>query len=241
MQELIRKYHSGAYVFRENEDGDYAFIVRTGKIRLCCQRGYDLNKLEDLHEGRLFGEQAFVERTLRPSAAVAIAESECYAINRRDMLDRLQRLDGERMRAFRNLLLFAVRVPMFDARGMRVKPELPADTLKQLAALCVSDLAFSLTRTKDPLVNLVAEQLRFEVERRLPRELRAEPPPPPPSPLREKLAAKIAAASSRVALAPTAAPAPAPVPTPLAPVVPATQASAAHVAKAYPSFDMRKP
>lgn len=33
MQELIRKYHSGAYVFRENEDGDYAFIVRTGKIR----------------------------------------------------------------------------------------------------------------------------------------------------------------------------------------------------------------
>lgn len=56
MQELIRKYHSGAYVFRENEDGDYAFIVRTGKIRLCCQRGYDLNTLEDLLEGRLFGE-----------------------------------------------------------------------------------------------------------------------------------------------------------------------------------------
>jgi CRP-like cAMP-binding protein len=93
MQELIRKYHSGAYVFRENEDGDYAFILRTGKIRLCCQRGYDLNTLEDLHEGRLFGEQAFVERTPRPSAAVAIAESECYAINRREFLTKLQQLE----------------------------------------------------------------------------------------------------------------------------------------------------
>ncbi len=234
MQELIRKYHSGAYVFRENEDGDYAFIVRTGKIRLCCQRGYDLNTLEDLHEGRLFGEQAFVERTPRPSAAVAIAESECYAINRREFLAKLQQLDGERMRALRNLLLFAVRVPMFDARGVRVKPELATDILKQIAALCVSDLALSLTRTKEPLINLVAEQLRFEVERRLPRELRAEPPPPPPSPLRDKLAAKSAAP------APRAAPAAAAAPVPRAPVPSAAPASTAKAPGAYPSFDMRK-
>lgn len=233
MQELIRKYHSGAYVFRENEDGDYAFIVRTGKIRLCCQRGYDLNTLEDLLEGRLFGEQAFVERTPRPSAAVAIAESECYAINRRDFLEKLEKLDGESMRALRNLLLFTVRVPMFDSRGVRVKPELSADILKQVAALCASDLAVSLTKTKEPLVNLIAEQLRFEVERRLPRELRPEPPPPPPPPpslLREKLAARNAAAASRVTLAPVPRAAVAPPPT--APVAKATNA--------YPSFDMRK-
>ena len=231
MQELIRKYHSGAYVFRENEDGDYAFIVRTGKIRLCCQRGYDLNTLEDLLEGRLFGEQAFVDRTPRPSAAVAIAESECYAINRRDFLEKLEKLDGESMRALRNLLLFTVRVPMFDSRGVRVKLELSADILKQVAALCASDLAVSLAKTKEPLVNLVAEQLRFEVERRLPRELRAEPPsPPPPSPLREKLAARNAAAALRVTLAPVPRAAVAPPPT--APVAKATNA--------YPSFDIRK-
>lgn len=230
MQELIRKYHSGAYVFRENEDGDYAFIVRTGKIRLCCQRGYDLNTLEDLLEGRLFGEHAFVERTPRPSAAVAIAESECYAINRRDFLEKLEKLDGESMRALRNLLLFTVRVPMFDSRGVRVKLELSADILKQVAALCASDLAISLTKTKEPLVNLVAEQLRFEVERRLPRELRAEPPPPPPSLLREKLAARNAAAASRVTLAPV----------PRAAVAPPPSALVAKATNAYPSFDMRK-
>ncbi|MCA3262083.1 MAG: cyclic nucleotide-binding domain-containing protein [Telmatospirillum sp.] len=234
MQELIRKYHSGAYVFRENEDGDYAFIVRTGKIRLCCQRGYDLNTLEDLHEGRLFGEQAFAERTPRPSAAVAIAESECYAINRREFLAKLQQLDGERMRALRNLLLFVVRVPMFDARGVRVKPELATDILKQIAALCVSDLALSLTRTKEPLINLVAEQLRFEVERRLPRELRAAPPPPPPSPLRDKLIAKNAAPAQRVAAAPAR--------TSVAPATPVSAAKppAAKGTATYPSFDMRK-
>ena len=190
--------------------------------------------LEDLHEGRLFGEQAFVERTPRPSAAVAIAESECYAINRREFLTKLQQLDGERMRALRNLLLFAVRVPMFDARGVRVKPELAADILKQIAALCVSDLALSLTRTKEPLINLVAEQLRFEVERRLPRELRAEPPPPPPSPLRDKLAAKNAAPATRVAPAAAAAP----VPRATAPS--AAPASAAQAKSAHPSFDLRK-
>jgi CRP-like cAMP-binding protein len=229
MQELIRKYHAGAYVFRENEDGDYAFIVRTGKIRLCCQRGYDLNTLEDLHEGRLFGEQAFAERTPRSSAAVAIAESECYAINRRELLAKLEQLDGERVRAFRNLLLFAVRVPMFDARGVRVKPELPTDILKQIAALCMSDLALSLTRTKEPLINLVAEQLRFEVERRLPRELRVEPPP---SPLRDRLVAQKAAPAPRGA--------PAAIAVPRRPLAPAAPTPATKAPAAFPSFDMRK-
>jgi hypothetical protein len=123
---------------------------------------------------------------------------------------------------------------MFDARGVRVKPELAADILKQIAALCVSDLALSLTRTREPLINLVAEQLRFEVERRLPRELRAEPPPPPPSPLRDKLAAKNAAPATRVAPAAAAAP----VPRATAPS--AAPASTAKAKSAYPSFDMRK-
>lgn len=233
MQELVRKYHSGAYVYRESEEGDYAFIVRTGKIRLCCQRGNDLNTLEDLHENRLFGEQAFVDRMPRVSAAVAVAESECYAIPRREFTDQMMRLGGERMRALRNMLLFVARVPMFDARGVRVKPELPIDTLKQVAALCASDLVLSMTRTKEPLVNIVAEQLRFEAERRLPREVRIEPAPLPPvsSPLRDKLAAQKAAPPNPAVSPPLLRASTTPAAKPATP---------AKAPTAYSSFDMRK-
>jgi|GEM_PF-2090911 len=187
MQELIRKYHTGAYVFREGEDGDYAFLVRTGKLRLCCQRGDDLNTLEDLHEGRLFGESAFVERAKRASAALAVAETECYAIPRAEFLGKLANLPGDRQRALRNMLTFVVRAPMFDARGERMRPNVPDDILRQLAALNASDLAVSLAKSKEPLIALVAEQLRFEIDRRLPRDMRAPLPELPPLAVAGKL------------------------------------------------------
>ena len=226
MQELVRKYHTGAYVFREGEDGDYAFIVRTGKLRLCCQRNDDLNTLEDLHEGRLFGESAFVERAKRTSAALAVAETECYAISRNDFLGKLMNLPGDRQRALRNMLTFVVRAPMFDARGVRMKPNVPDDILRQLAALNASDLVLSLAKSKEPLIALVAEQLRFEIDRRLPREIRHAVADV--SPLAEKVKTQGMSAAPNAPLpprgTPTIAPAPKPAPKP----------------QAYPSFDMRK-
>jgi len=226
MHELVRKYHTGAYVFREGEDGDYAFIVRTGKLRLCCQRNDDLNTLEDLHEGRLFGESAFVERAKRTSAALAVAETECYAIPRNDFLGKLMNLPGDRQRALRNMLTFVVRAPIFAARGVRMKPNVPDDILRQLAALNASDLVLSLAKSKEPLIALVAEQLRFEIDRRLPREIRHAVADVPP--LAETVKTQGMAATANAPLpprgTPITAPAPKPAPTP----------------QAYPSFDMRK-
>jgi CRP/FNR family transcriptional regulator, cyclic AMP receptor protein len=228
MLELVRKYHTGAYVFREGEDGDYAFLVRTGKLRLCCQRNDDLNTLEDLHEGRLFGESAFVERAKRTSAALAVAETECYAIPRNEFLGKLMNLPGDRQRALRNMLTFVVRAPMFDARGVRMKPNVPDDILRQLAALNASDLVLSLAKSKEPLIALVADQLRFEIDRRLPREMRHAAPELPPVALGEKLKTQSAPAAPQAPLPPRATPAAAPAAKPAA------------KPQVYSSFDMRK-
>lgn len=168
MQELVRKYIAGTYVFREGEAGNDAFILRTGKVRLFRLKGPREIQLDEFLEGRLFGEAALVERAPRGANAIATTNSECYAIDRREYNARIAKLDPSRLRALRNLHIFVHRMPLHDAEGRRVVGTVPEDVEKTVRAMLESDLAASLTQTGDAMIDLVAEQVLQEARRRLP-------------------------------------------------------------------------
>ena len=169
MQELVRKYIAGTYVFREGEAGIYAFIVRSGKVRLFRKKGPRDVLYEELMEGRLFGESALVEPRGRFLNAHTTTGCECYAIDRRDYNSRLAKIDAQQMRALRNLHIFVDRVPLHDADGKRIVGAAPLEVERKITALLESDIGVSLTRTGDALVDMVAEQILVEAKRRLPQ------------------------------------------------------------------------
>jgi len=168
MQELVRKYIAGTYVFREGEQGNDAFILKTGKVRLFRVKGPREIVLDELLEGRLFGETALVERVPRGASAIAITGSECYAFHRGDYNARIARLDAPRLRALRNLHIFVHRVKLHDDEGKRVVGTVPEDVERTVRAMLDSELGASLAKTGDELVDLVAEQIIHEAKRRLP-------------------------------------------------------------------------
>ncbi|MBL8808502.1 MAG: cyclic nucleotide-binding domain-containing protein [Rhodospirillales bacterium] len=198
MQELVRKYHVGAYAFREGEAGQYAFIVRAGKIRLFRVAGPREIVLDELMEGRLFGESALVELCTRSHSAIATTGTECYAIDRRDYNQRLTKIDPAVARGLRNLHIFVHRVPLHDAEGRRLVGTVAEDMEAKLRAMLDSDFGKSLMQTGDALVDMVAEQIIDETRRRLTQ--------PPADDATEKLRARLKTAS------PPAGPAPAPAP-----------------------------
>lgn len=169
MQELVRKYIAGTYVFREGEAGVYAFILRSGKVRLFRTKGPRELVYDELVEGRLFGASALVEPRPRFLSAHTTTGCECYAIDRRDYNSRLAKIDPQQMRALRNLHIFVDRVPLHDADGKRIVGACPADVEQKITALLDSDIGVSLLKTGDALVDMVAEQIRYEAKRRLPQ------------------------------------------------------------------------
>lgn len=168
MQELVRKYIVGSYVFREGEVGNDAFILKTGKVRLFHAREPREIVLEELVEGRLFGETALVERAPRTACAIAVTGSECYAFHRGNYNARIAKLDAPVLRALRNLHIFVHRVKLHDADGKRIVGRVPEDVERTVRALLESELGAALVKTGDELVDLVAEQIIHEAKRRLP-------------------------------------------------------------------------
>jgi hypothetical protein len=210
MQELLRKYHTGTFVFREGEAGDYAYVLRTGKIRQYKTVGRNEIALDQMLEGELFGESALVERITRPVSAAVVAASEIYVIDRRLYLQRLTALDAERAKALQNLHVFVHKVPIYDAEWRRIVPKVPDDIGAKMKALLESELAASLTKTGDPVIDLVAEQIRDMAARRLPNYRKD----PDMAEFRERIAARLA--PTPVAPAPAVSAAPAPKPSPAA-------------------------
>jgi len=168
MQELVRKYIAGSYVFREGEVGNDAFLLKTGKVRLFRAREPREIVLDELVEGRLFGETALVERVARTACAIATTGSECYAFHRGDYNARIAKLEAPVLRALRNLHIFVHRVKLHDLDGKRIVGRVPEDVERTVRALLGSEMVAALANTGDELVDLVAEQIIHETKRRLP-------------------------------------------------------------------------
>lgn len=72
LQRFAREYPAGAVVFREGDDGEFMYVIRTGRVRITKRlRGRDTT-LGVLNPGDFFGEMAILGN--RPRSATATVE-----------------------------------------------------------------------------------------------------------------------------------------------------------------------
>ncbi len=92
--ELYRRtIPAGAFVFREGEVGDRAYIVERGRIEIAALREGKKTVLAHLGEGELFGEMALIDEQLRSASAQALDETTLIVVDRDQVRQKLDAAD----------------------------------------------------------------------------------------------------------------------------------------------------
>lgn len=66
-----------ATIFREGDEGDYMYVVKSGKVRIET-RGQELAVIG---AGEIFGEMAMIDRVQRSAAALALTDCELVPVD----------------------------------------------------------------------------------------------------------------------------------------------------------------
>jgi hypothetical protein len=77
-----RLYHKEKVIFRENSEGDNAYIIKSGKVEISKLKGDKKVVLARLDEGSIFGEMALLGTENRLATAKVIEAAEVVVINR---------------------------------------------------------------------------------------------------------------------------------------------------------------
>lgn len=64
-------------IFREGDDGDFMYVIKTGKVRIET-RGQELAVIG---EGEIFGEMSMIDMVQRSAAAVALTDCELVPVD----------------------------------------------------------------------------------------------------------------------------------------------------------------
>jgi len=83
----IRK---GDFLFRQGDEGTALYIILQGRIKISVSRRTDTVTLAILGQGEFLGEMALLDDLPRSADAVALEDSQLYALNRKDMLSFLK-------------------------------------------------------------------------------------------------------------------------------------------------------
>jgi len=83
----IRK---GDFLFRQGDEGTALYIILQGRIKISVSRRTDTVTLAILGQGEFLGEMALLDDLPRSANAVALEDSQLYALNRKDMLSFLK-------------------------------------------------------------------------------------------------------------------------------------------------------
>lgn len=105
LDQLVRRFPAGAVLFREGEQGDKMYVIRTGKVSIWKQIAESEITLAVLGPGDFFGEMALLEGLPRSASATVLEES----------------------------LLIEVEGPAFDAL-VRTKGEIAVRLMRRLSA-----------------------------------------------------------------------------------------------------------
>ena len=75
----VEAYQAGAAVFREGEQGELMYVVRSGEIDISVQGV----AVESVGRGRVFGEMALIDGAPRSATATARTDAEVLPVDRR--------------------------------------------------------------------------------------------------------------------------------------------------------------
>ncbi len=125
---LLRRnsLRKGEVLFRQGDEGTALYIILQGRIKISVSRRMDTVTLAILGEGEFLGEMALLDDLPRSADAVALEDSQLYALNRKDFLSFLKGSDN------------AVRA-VLSSLSMRLRR-----TDKLLAEMCFLNLSARL-------------------------------------------------------------------------------------------------
>ena len=76
----------GEVLFRQGDEGTALYIIQQGRIKISVSRRADTVTLAILGEGEFLGEMALLDDLPRSADAMAMEDSQLYALNRKDFL-----------------------------------------------------------------------------------------------------------------------------------------------------------
>ncbi len=77
-----QRWEAGQEIVRQGDTGVGMFIVRSGKVEICQQRGGVDEKVRDLGPGDVFGEMALLDEFPRSATVRAVEPTTCLGITR---------------------------------------------------------------------------------------------------------------------------------------------------------------
>ncbi len=96
-------YHSGERIFNRGDTGEEAYIVMRGQIDICLSE--DSKPIASIENGKIFGEQAFLDGAERTAMAIASKPSILLLIKRNQFNELVQREPHLGMVVMRNIAM----------------------------------------------------------------------------------------------------------------------------------------
>jgi CRP-like cAMP-binding protein len=95
IDELLRRFDrvrtaTGEVVIREGDEGDYYYVVESGRFRIERLVGGAQVELAELKSGEAFGEEALVSEAKRNATVTSLGEGELLRLDRRDFNELLR-------------------------------------------------------------------------------------------------------------------------------------------------------
>jgi CRP/FNR family cyclic AMP-dependent transcriptional regulator len=89
---LIRRkaIRKGELLFRQGDEGTALYLILQGRIKISVSRRTDTVTLAILGQGEFLGEMALLDDLPRSADAMALEDSQLYALNRKDFLSFLK-------------------------------------------------------------------------------------------------------------------------------------------------------
>ncbi|MBI3928871.1 MAG: peptidase domain-containing ABC transporter [Armatimonadetes bacterium] len=79
-----RSYAKDEFVFREGDQGDSFYIVRSGRVEILRERNGQSARLRELREGDFFGELALLYGDARTASVRCLEDTETFRLDRKD-------------------------------------------------------------------------------------------------------------------------------------------------------------
>ncbi len=131
-----KSLEKGETLFRQGDEGGALYIILQGRIKISVSRRMDKVTLAILGQGEFLGEMALLDGLPRSADAVALEESQLYALNRKDFLSFLKHNEN------------AVHA-ILSSLSMRLRK-----TDDQLAEMCFLNLSTRLAQKLGQLAEL---------------------------------------------------------------------------------------
>lgn len=132
MKVRTRRFDRGRLIFAEGDQSAEAFVVREGRVEIARKVRGSRMTLAVLEPGAIFGEMSLLLSSPRTADALAIEDTECYAVDREEF----DRLLGECPRFIQGMMrVMSHHIRTMNERlaGRQSIPEFRDDALSKAA------------------------------------------------------------------------------------------------------------